>query len=388
MSDTPSATAPRIGRARAIGFLFALAAALYVVVEAVLWLALPMPTDVKLSYSQSLPGVKQEIVYTANRYGMRSLSDWTVPKPRDTIRVLCIGASTTNQPTQSTPDTWSAILERRLQTEFAASGARVEVAAYGGGGQRVFHRVVWCDENLARFEPDVVVTLEGINDLCFHGGPSYEYSGADARIASLRAAQPASPTPKRFVQAYSQIYKRLAALKRVLAARRALRSGGQFEWHSKNLPDLRAAYAAAPYVESLSRDPDPIREFSDGMMALLARLARSGACSVVLAQPTLWKETMSDEERAALWIYVETPAGRVRPSTAWLAREMTRYNDAQRECAAREGAAFVSLDERIPKTLEIFFDDCHFTDAGNVAVAEAVFPAVAECVRAVRARSH
>ncbi|MFN0149973.1 MAG: GDSL-type esterase/lipase family protein [bacterium] len=384
MSDTHLATPPRIGRVRALAFTLAIAAAFWVAVEAVLWLVLPMPTDVRLSYAQSLPGVKPEIVYTANRYGMRSLSDWTAPKKRDTIRILCLGASTTNQPTQSTPDIWSAILARSLQTEFAGTGARIEVAAYGGGGQRVFHRVAWCEENLARFQPDIVVTLEGINDLCFHGGAGYVYEGAASRVASLRPARPPAASAKRLLQAYSQVYKRLAALKRVLGTKRALQSGGQFEWHSKNLPELRANYAAAPYADSLSRDPDPIREFSDGMTSLLALVAEHGARAIVLAQPTLWNETLSDAERAALWIYVETPAGRVRPSPAWLAREMARYNDAQRACAAAASARFVALDAALPKTLEIFFDDCHFTDAGNVAVAGAILPAVAECVREIR----
>jgi len=387
MSDTHPANAPRVGRTRAAVLTLLLAAALFAAIEAVLWLVFPMPTEVRLEYAQSLPGVKPEIVYTANRYGIRSLSDWTVPKPRDTIRILCIGASTTNQPTQSTPDIWSAILARRLQDEFADLGVRIDVAAYGGGGQRVFHRVVWCEENLARFDPDIVVTLEGINDLCFHGGAGYDYQGAAARIASLREARPAGLSAKRIAQAYSQLYKRLSALKRLFATRRALESGGQFEWHSKNLPELRANYAAAPYAESLSRDPDPIREFSEGMTSLLALVARHGARAVVLAQPTLWKPTMSDAERAALWIYVETPAGRVRPGTAWLASEMARYNEAQRACATAAGARFVPLDQAIPKSLEMFFDDCHFTDAGNIAVAEAILPAVSECVREVRGRS-
>lgn len=373
---------PRVSPARALVLVMLAAILCTALAEALLWTLLPMRSGTRVAYSQSLPGVKSRIVYTADRYGLRSLSDWTLPKPPGTIRVLCLGASTTNQPTQSTEDTWSAILQRLLETQLAGSGVAIQVAAFGGGGQRVFNRVAWCEENLDRFDPDIVVTLEGINDLCFNGGPDYSYSGSEARIASLRRAPSKSPGLKRFFQTNSQLYRRAAALKNAIAARRALATGGMFEWHSKNLPELRAKYAAYPYVETLARDPDPIVEFGDGMRALLALFAERQIRPVVLAQPTLWKETMSEAEKSALWIYVDTPEGHVRPDGGWLAREMARYNAVQRDCAAAAGAAYVPLDEMLPKTLDAFFDDCHFTDAGNEQVARAILPEVAERVRA------
>jgi lysophospholipase L1-like esterase len=386
MTAPPDATAAanrRVSPARALALLLLAAILCIGLVEAVLWTLFPMRSGTRVTYSQSLPGVKSQIVYTADRYGLRSLSDWTLPKPAGTIRVLCLGASTTNQPTQSTEEIWSALLQKLLEAELAGSGVAIQVAAFGGGGQRVFNRVAWCHENLDRFDADVVVTLEGINDLCFNGGPDYSYAGADARIAALRGPPSKSPGLKRFLQSNSQLYRRAAALKNAIAARRALATGGMFEWHSKNLPELRAKYAAYPYVETLARDPDPIVEFGDGMDALLAQLSARGIAPIVLAQPTIWKETMSDAEKSALWIYVNTPRGAVRPGTAWLAREMARYNAVQRERAMAAGAAYVPLDEMLPKTLDVFFDDCHFTDAGNELVARAILPTVVERVRAL-----
>jgi len=389
MAPSDTATVPqRVSPARALVLVMLATILCVALAEAVLWTLLPMRSGTRVAYSQSLPGVKSRIVYTADRYGLRSLSDWTLPKPPGTIRILCLGASTTNQPTQSTEDTWSAILQRLLERELETQNpkwgvAGIQVAAFGGGGQRVFNRVVWCEENLDRFDPDIVVTLEGINDLCFNGGPEYSYGGSEARIASLRESPSKSPGLKRFLQTNSQLYRRAAALKNAIAARRALATGGMFEWHSKNLPELRAKYAAYPYVETLARDPDPIVEFGDGMRALLALLAERQIRPVVLAQPTLWKETMSEAEERALWIFVDTPEGRVRPHSGWLAREMARYNAVQRDCAAAAGAAYVPLDEMVPKTLDAFFDDCHFTDAGNEQVARAILPEVTERARAV-----
>ena len=59
-------------------------------------------------------------------------------KTDGTIRILCIGASTTQQPIQNTEDIWSALLEKNLQQAFALKDVRIEVATYGSGGHTAY----------------------------------------------------------------------------------------------------------------------------------------------------------------------------------------------------------------------------------------------------------
>jgi hypothetical protein len=75
----------------------------------------------------------------------------------------------------------------------------------------------------------------------------------------------------------------------------------------------------------------------------------------------------------------------VRASTAWLAREMARYNEVQARVAQRHGARYFDL--RIPQTLDMFFDDAHYTDRGSAAVADAVYPSVLALAQAAAARA-
>jgi hypothetical protein len=56
--------------------------------------------------------------------------------------------------------------------------------------------------------------------------------------------------------------------------------------------------------------------------------------------------------------------------------EMTRYNSLQAAEARSFGFEYVDLDAALSKTVEYYFDDCHFTDKGSERVADAVFPAV------------
>lgn len=364
-------------------FIAANVVAVVVLVEAALWIFWPLPPPEKhlRPMRQNLPGLRAEVLYETNDHGFRSVSMKDRRKDERTIRIFALGASTTMQINQNTEDIWSAVLERKLNEEFAASGWRIEVAAWGTGGDRVFTRARFVRERLAEYEADLVITLEGINDLCWNGGKDYAYPGAEARIHALGAKdRKFSKRFKRLKGRFSQIYRRLRRIQDNKEIEASLRSGRMIRYDTDSLKGNTERYLALPYVESPVRDPDPAVEFADGMNVLLGDLKERGIPAVVLAQPTIWKEGMSQAERSILWFYADTPQGPVRPSERWLVEELARYNRIQEEAAVRHGAAYVPLDRTLPKDLETFFDDCHFTDRGNQLVAEAAWPQVRKAV--------
>lgn len=106
-----------------------------------------------------------------------------------------------------------------------------------------------------------------------------------------------------------------------------------------------------------------------------------GAAVVLLGQPTIWSDDLPDEARAQLWFPVRTEAGWVRASPGWLEREMKLFDDMQRRVARASGVSFVDLESAVPKDLVHFFDDCHLTDRGSVAVAEAAAESAAFALR-------
>ncbi len=360
--------------------LLALGAAVLAGTELLLRLLAPVPPGASVKVrGQTLPGLRETVVYERNAWGLRSLSMRSERKPPGTIRILALGASTTDSPTQNAADAWWGVLEALLR-ERLPPGTALEVAAYGRGGAPAVHRLAWARRHLPRLEPDVVITLEGINDLAWHGGPGYRYPGLEAALRAVPVED------ARSCSSWSQLCRRLERLRGRLRAVRRAREVPTLEWHSRNLPGLARAYRALPAVERPERPEDPIREFGDAMDALLAELEARGIEAVVLGQPVLWKPEMDEEERARLWFGIRTPAGPVRPDPAWLAAEMARYNRLQRDLARRHGAHYVDLPARMASDLRHFIDDCHFTDAGSRAVAEAVLPEVLAAVRRVLAR--
>jgi hypothetical protein len=340
--------------------------------------------SIALHVKQDLPGLQPEILYERDALGLRRLTLNPNHKPAGTIRILCAGASTTDQPTQDTANTWCGLLQLKLTERFSNRGVSIETATLAQGGWRVPDLIARMNDQIGILQPDIVIVLMGINDLAFNGGPGYLYTGLSDRLAAIGHRD--SSLKSGFwgqCEAVSYLCQRLNLARKVLHEWRLRRAAQVLEWHSQNLPALRREYQQYRSVDEPKREPDPLREFEDGMEHLLGLLDSQGIDAIVLGQPVLWKENMSEAERAALWFYVETPDGRVRPSGRWLIREMDQFNTAQQAIARRHGARYVDLDTRMPKNLDNFFDDCHFTDLGSRRIMSEI---LSEVVQGVEAR--
>ncbi|MHC1726811.1 MAG: GDSL-type esterase/lipase family protein [Syntrophobacteraceae bacterium] len=365
---------------------------LLILADLLLWVFAPLSAEVirEKRFTQNLPGLKREIIYRRDGNDLRSLSPVKPDKPDNLIRVLCLGASTTEQSTQETGDTWCGILEANLLDHYKDSGVRFQTMAFGSGGDRAVDTALWLKDRIDKIKPDIIITLLGVNDLCWNGGPGYKPKDIEQIIKekSERTLESLMPALDDKCSRYSQIYRRMSAI--IVKVRNIinLRAGRLVEWHSTNLPDRRKEYREFPFVEKAVRDPDPIDEFRLSVKWLVDFLGRREVPVIVLGQPVLWEEACTPEEIDRLWFFVNTPEGRTRPAVAWLHAEMQRYNLVQESLARERKMKYVDLDRKIPKTLEYFFDDCHYTDLGSRQVAQSVLPALIESADSLLEKRH
>ena len=145
-------------------YLLYLCCIVAVALEVLLRLFFPI-TDMRSgTFRQNIPGLKTQIVYEKGieddfrSSSVKSLAD---KKGKRTIRILCIGASTTHQPTQETEDMWSSRLEQNLQEVFRKDNIDISVIAVGVGGWCVDNGRRFLMEKLERYSPDIVMTLWG-----------------------------------------------------------------------------------------------------------------------------------------------------------------------------------------------------------------------------------
>ncbi len=367
-------------------FLFQLGIiiALLLIADLVLWVVAPVSLNGirEKKYTQNLPGLKKEIVYRVDENGFRSLTPVSREKPGNLIRVLCLGASTTEQSTQETPDTWSGLLESYLLEHYKDSDFKFQVMALGYGGCRALDSALWMHDTLDKFKPDIVITLLGVTDLCWAGGPGYAPRTVEQMLKTRDELTVKNVRAKLHdvFHKYSQVYRRVWNIVMKFKNRRDLKAGRLVEWHSVGLQDRRKEYRKCPYVENVTRDPDPIEEFKNSTAWLVHFIESRGVPVIVMGQPVSWKESATQEEVNCRWFFVNTPTGAVRPSGTWLLGEMQRYNRVQEALANGRTVKYLDLDSKIPKTVDYFFDDCHYTDLGSRQVAKAALPVLLETI--------
>jgi glycine/D-amino acid oxidase-like deaminating enzyme len=94
-----------------------------------------------------------------------------------------------------------------------------------------------------------------------------------------------------------------------------------------------------------------------------------------MTHPSLWKEPMSPQEDAALWMgWVNH--GELNLDTPTLRAGIAAFNRALREHAAARGHRLIDLDAAVPRDLLHFYDDCHLTARGNEVAARAIVDAL------------
>lgn len=291
----------------------------------------------------------------------------SIAKPANTVRLLCLGASTTQQITQETEDTWCGILETKVR---AIHGVDFHALSIGWGGAKVVDSAQWLLNYIDKLKPDIIITLFGINDLAWSGGSNY----TPRHVIEPEQGRSMLSRLYRWCLDYSQICRRVDLARKGRFRQKEIQAGRAVGWHTANLPDFQRRYKELPYVESPIRQPDPIDEFRDSIRWLFRFAAQRGVKLIALGQPTLWKPDPTPEELGSFWFSVNTPDGPVRPSMSWLVAEMDKYNAIQKAEAEALGFDYVDLAAAVPRTLDYFFDDCHFTDKGSEKVAAVVLP--------------
>lgn len=242
----------------------------------------------------------------------------TLPKPAGRLRVMAYGDSNTDGPDEGG---WTEHLAPTLR---ARTGREVEVLNAGVAGYSSHQGLLRFREDVARFQPDVVLVSFGWNDVA---------------TPSASADKDYAPPP-----AWRVAVERIAIrFQTVLVLRRALLDSA---------PPGEAWGAEGPaHRVSMADYEANLRAFAE-----LAR--QNGALPVLFTRP------------------YRLPTATLLASKSWR-REVPRYNRALLDLAAREGIASVDVEAAFAPDDDLFTDECHFTPEGHRNMADLVAEALA-----------
>lgn len=295
-----------------------------------------------------------------NQHGFRG-DAMKVPKPAGELRIVTLGGSTTLGVNNPYEDTWPRQLEKRLRAR--APEARVQVQNAGASWWTSLHSLIDYQARVSTFEPDVVIIMHGINDLCRSFSPPWWAVG------------PFQPDYSHYLGPYIQLLgtRRTAADPSISVLWDRVRMSllgepNPYRTDAQGVRALRASMREAEIDEfpSLSR-------YRRYLTMLAEQVQRDRHALLVLSHPSIYRPDLSDDERSRLWFGPVFCAQDGRfPSDESMRHGMQQFNVVAEAVATDQGAAYLDVASSVPKDLIHFSDDVHLSGAGNAVVAQAV----------------
>ena len=293
--------------------------------------------------------------FSTNNLGLRG-DDLVRPKPDDEWRIFTVGGSTMECIILDDSRDLSRVLQETLDDP--DSGRRTRVYNAGKSGDRSYDHLAMTAHRLAHLEPDVIVVFAGTNDL-FAGLFATDYLHLEPRQLTNRDLL-------KYLAGESQLYRRLYAAARRFRRRtaREIQETIEFETNTAQKAELQRSFAPIDRPPRVDLDA-----YATNLKSIIAVARAAGARTVLMTQATTWNSTIDPDAAAWHWM-------RLRQGGTYNERVMDAalesYNDVMRELAISENVELVDLARLLPKSLEFFYDDMHFNDAGARVTAEAL----------------
>ncbi|MBI5821834.1 MAG: SGNH/GDSL hydrolase family protein [Verrucomicrobia bacterium] len=254
------------------------------------------------------------------------------------IHIFCLGGSTTEYADKKAGG-WVGRTEKLLRDRTG----RKDVIVHNLGRQwfTSLHTLINYETNLRQHKPDLVIVMHAINDLLQNADHSYLSHGP-------------------FREDYGHFY---GPVTRLILNKGFLGDvfGSIRLWYAKPRETIEAH--AFPGLVPFQRN----------LSTLMDLAQKDGTPVVLMTQPTLLKDTMSQEEQKVLhMVAVEAYGPAKKWSYATASRGMKVYNDCTRNLAKNRGAVLIDLAQVVPQTLDYFWDDVHYTEKAYAAISEFV----------------
>jgi lysophospholipase L1-like esterase len=335
-----------------------------------------------------MPGIAHPARVTFNSLGLRGREpDFAAPRER--LEILAIGGSTTECLYLDDAATWPALVEQILARR---RGESVWVGNAGISGASTRENILHVKHLLPQ-DPriHVVVALLGVNDLTIRLSAGTEYRSTTVPgEAATEIRRAFARVPGRFYEASTEYlapvtaawYKKTAVyqlLKRVREfSESVMASRGIRQDEAGRIYEVwREHRRTARVIKDQLPDLTPaLEEYALNLHTIIDLVERAGARPVLMTQPTLWRPDLEPAGERLLWLggegrFQQEP-GHAYYSVRALARAMASYNRRLLEVCAARGIFCIDLAGEIPATLEMFYDDAHFTEKGAQRVARVV----------------
>lgn len=305
-----------------------------------------------------LSRMSKQAHFTTNNMGFRG-SDIIQPKPKGEFRIFMIGGSTTEclflDDTLATTFLLERYINRHLKKE-----KDIRVYNAGKSGDRSYDHIAMISQRLVHLQPDMLIVFAGINDLTaaiYEADYTHPFveSGATLSLGRLLIYLATEfQLPRRFYY----LIRRFSGGQSDDDILRAISYRSEY----KRMVELRRSHPVSDKFPRIDLD-----SYRSNLKSIIGLARVHNIRLLLMTQATTWNSEIDPETTDWQWA---TFRNGITYSEQNLETALKEYNGVMRQLAAENKLLLFDLAGSIPKSLEFFYDDCHFNINGAEWTAE------------------
>lgn len=303
---------------------------------------------------EGMRGISGVNSFAVNNFGFRG--DYLVrPKPDNEFRIFIVDASALECFFLDDSQSVNAILQKELNKGIT-NNLRVKVYNTSIAGARIDDNISLLVHRIVHLEPDMIILLTGINELtasiCGYDYLHYVVIKEKFSLSMLA----------RMLASEFQIPRRLYYLikKASPKSEREILEEIPLEF---NLAERAKVCASGSLTD---RKPNVnLTAFRNNLKTLIGVTRAANIKLILMTQPSTWNSSIDPEAKKYHWM---------RRYYGLTYREdlmdqaLEQFNDITRQLAREYSLPLYDLAKIIPKSLDYFYDDCHFNVKGSETV--------------------
>ncbi len=306
-----------------------------------------------------------------NSYGFRG-EEIQKKKPKGTYRIFVLGGSTVLNRGTYFEKSAVRLLGKALRKRYP--NKKIEVVNAGVDAYTSEHSLIQYFFKIKDFSPDMIIMWHGMNDFIYscsshersHGVFQSDYSNMLSADASM-VFDHFKPQPLiSFKFLTYDFFVKFLSDNWYSDLKNFNKKNHPFEgFYTKKTKDKQYDMKEYPSLQSYRRN----------MQSLIDATKTDGVKLILGNQPSLYDESLNTNELRALFfssLHCSRQDGKY-PSLLSMIKAMRVFNNATKEEAEENNIPFIDLESQVPKNLEYFTDDAHYTEKGNARVAETLY---------------
>ena len=293
----------------------------------------------------ALPGFSGINTITTDAKGFRTLNPVSYISD-DTFRIFAIGASTTEQIYVDDTETWSSLIQLKLD---GLSKEDVEVINAGVSGLRA-RQMHATQQYVEAFHPDFMIILAGVNDWNRQIAPALhekDYTITDS-VIFIAARNFYNFLSWKYNKSYEKSYK--------------VYSG---DAHARQIRNRASVPEISLSIEDVSLD------YKHWISKIADNCDMGNYSCMFVTQPSAYSSKVSKELADKLWM---TPPGApYKYSIDSMSHVSDIYNEWLKVFAKSKNLKVCDAASNLPPTTEVFFDDVHFNENGSRLMARVIY---------------